>query len=190
MSSSSDLEVTSAQFQPAQVQSDPWEPQFYINGNPITSTDSVMQNDLTALAIGRNITMPVDAPIFASMSDAASANGCMILSMRAITTLSNVCNRLQIRGEENASMGRLLKHFRDQVYSLRNENRGLKKQLKRVKKMREAIAKRLIFYQDFVNTKVLEFDEEMKEVKKRIDQIQRTSHQYSHISGHKRSKLF
>ena len=48
MSSSSDLEVTSAQFQPAQAQSDPWEPQFYINGNPITSADSVMQNDLAA----------------------------------------------------------------------------------------------------------------------------------------------
>ena len=65
---------------------------------------------------------------FSSMSDAASANGCMILGIRAITTLSNVCNRLQVRGEENASMGQLLKHFQEQaVYSLRNENRGLKK---------------------------------------------------------------
>ena len=111
MSSSFDLEVTLTQFQPRQVQSDPWEPQFHINENPITSADLVMQNDLAALAVGRNITMPVDAPIFASMSDAASANGCMILSMRAITILSNVCNRLQVRGEENASMGQLLKHF-------------------------------------------------------------------------------
>ena len=127
MSSNFDFEVTSAQFQPAQIQSDPWEPQFYINENPITFADSVMQNDLAALAVGRNITMPIDTPIFASMSDAASADGCLILGIRAITTLSNVCNRLQIRGEENASMGRLLKHFQEQVYSLRNENRGLKK---------------------------------------------------------------
>ena len=111
MSSSSDLEVTSAQFQPAQVQSDPWEPQFYINRNPIISADSVMQNDLAALVVGRNIIMPVHAPIFASISDATSANGCLILGIRAITTLSNVCNRLQVRGEENASIGRLLKHF-------------------------------------------------------------------------------
>ena len=86
-----------------------------------------MQNDLAALTVGRNITMPVDAPIFASMSDATSANGCMILSMRAITTLSNVCNRLQIRGEENASMGRLLTHFRDQVCSLKNEKQRAEK---------------------------------------------------------------
>ena len=127
MSSSSDLEITSAQFQPVQVQSDPWEPKFHINRNPITSADSVMQDDLAALAVGRNITMPVDAPIFASMSDAASANECLILGIRAITTLSNVCNRLRVRGEENASMGRLLQHFQEQVYSLRNENRGLKK---------------------------------------------------------------
>ena len=76
------------------------------------------------------------------------------------------------------------------MYSLRDENRGLKKQLKRVKKMREVIAKWLIFYQNFVNTKVLEFDEEMEEVQKRIDQIQGTSHQDSHISGHNRLKSF
>ena len=86
-----------------------------------------MQNDLTALAVGRNITMPVDAPIFASMSDAVSANGCMILSIRATTAFFNVCDRLWARGEENASMGRLLKYFREQVYSLRDENRGLEK---------------------------------------------------------------
>ena len=86
-----------------------------------------MQNDLTVLAVERNITMSVDAPIFASMLDAASANRYMILGIRVITTLSNVCNRLQVRGEENASMGWLLKHFQEQVYSLRNENRGLKK---------------------------------------------------------------
>lgn len=190
MSSSSDLEVSSAQLHPSQVLSDPWEPQFHINGNPITSADSVMQNDLTALAVGRNITMPMDAPIFGLMSDAASANGCMILGIRAITTLSNVCNRLQARGEENASMSRLLEHFRGQTYSLRGENRRLKSHLKRVRKMREKIAERLIFYQDFINTKVLEFDEEMEEVQKRIDQIQSTSHQDSHISGHKRSKSF
>ena len=70
-----------------------------------------MQNDLTALAVGRNITMPVDAPIFASMSDAASANGCMILSIIATTAFSNMCDRLRARGEENASMGRLQKYF-------------------------------------------------------------------------------
>ena len=111
MSSSSDLEVISAQSQPAQAQPDPWEPQFQINGNPVTFTDSAMQNDLTALAVGRNITRPEDTPIFATMTDTVSANGCLIIGMRTITTLSNVCNRLRARGEENASMSRLLEHF-------------------------------------------------------------------------------
>ena len=106
MSSSSDLEVTSAQSHP-----DPWEPQFQINRNPVTSADSVMQNDLIALAVGRNITMPADTPIFATMTDTASANGCLILGIRAITALSSLCNRLRARGEENASMSRLLEHF-------------------------------------------------------------------------------
>ena len=73
MSSSFDLEVISAQSQPAQAQPDPWEPQFQINGNPVTSADSVMQNDLTALVVGRNITMPEDTPIFTTMTDTTSA---------------------------------------------------------------------------------------------------------------------
>ena len=90
-----------------------------------------MQNDLTALAVGRNITMPEDAPIFSTMIDTASVNGCLILGMRTIATLSNVCNRLRARGEENASMSRLLEHFRDQTYSLREKNRRLKSHLKR-----------------------------------------------------------
>ena len=90
MSFSSDLEVTSAQSHP-----DPWEPQFQINGNPVTSTDSVMQNELTTLDVGRNITMSEDTPIFATMTDTTSVNGCLILGMRTITTLSNVCNRLR-----------------------------------------------------------------------------------------------
>ena len=137
--------------------------------------------------------MPEDTPIFATMTDTASANGCLILGIRTLTALSNVCNRLRTRGEENASMSRLLEHFWDQAYSLRDENRRLKSHLKRVRKMREAIARRLIFYQDFVNTKVLEFDEEMEEVQQQIDQIQRTSHQDSHIvlsKGHRKSKSF
>ena len=59
---------------------------------------------------------------------------------------------------------------------MRDENKRQKSHLKRVRKMREVIARRLIFYQDFVNTKVLEFDEEMEEVQQRRDQIQKTSH--------------
>ena len=111
MSSSSDLEVISAQSQPAQAQPEPWEPQFQINGKPVTTADSIMQDDLTALVVGRNITIPEDAPIFSTMTDTASANRCLILGMRTITTLSNVCNMLRARGEENASMSRLLEHF-------------------------------------------------------------------------------
>ena len=102
MSSSSEIEVTSAQSQPAQVQPDPWVPQFQKKENQVTSADSVMQNDLTALAVGRNITMPEDIPVFVTMTDTASANGCLILGIRALTTLSNVCNRLRERGKENA----------------------------------------------------------------------------------------
>ena len=76
---------------------------------------------------------------------------------------------------------------------MRDENKRQKSHLKRVRKMREVIARRLIFYQDFVNTKVLEFDEEMEEVQQWMDQIQKTSHQDSHISflkGYRKSKSF
>ena len=127
MSSSSDLEVASAQLQPAQVQSDPWEPQFHINENPVTSADSVMQNDLAVLAVGRNITMPIDAPIFASMSDAASANGCMILSIRASTAFSNVCDRLWEWRLVIVSLRLQRDELQKKVLALKVESRGAEK---------------------------------------------------------------
>ena len=83
--------------------------------------------------------------------------------------------------------------MRTNTYALRDENKKLKRHLKKVRKMREAIAKRFIYYQNFINTKVLKFDEEMEEVQQRIDQIHRTFHQDSHISlskGHRKSKSF
>ena len=105
MSSSSDIEVASAPSQPAQAQPDPI-PQFQIQENHVTSTDSVMQNDLIALAVGRNITMPVDAPILASTTNVTLANGCLILGIRATTSLSNVCNRLWEQRVEIVSLSR------------------------------------------------------------------------------------
>ena len=74
MSSSLEIEVTSTQFQLAQVQPDPWVPQFQIQENHVTTADSVMQGDFAALAIGRNI-MPEDAPFFTSGTDGDLANG-------------------------------------------------------------------------------------------------------------------
>ena len=90
-------------------------------------------------------------------------------------------------------MGHLQDQLRTKIYILKDENRRLKRHLKRVRKMREAIAKWLIFYQDFINTKVLEFDEKMEEVQQQIDQIQRAFHQDSHISfskDHRKTKSF
>ena len=126
--------------------------------------------------------MSEDAPTFASMSDAASTNECMILSIRATPTFSNVCQKLWERKVELVSLSRQRNELKEEVYTLKDENKGLKKHLKRVKKIREAIAERLIFYQDFINTKVVEFYEELEEVQNRMNQIQRTSHQDSHIS--------
>ena len=65
--------------------------------------------------------------------------------------------------------------------------------LKGVKKMREEIGMRLISYQDFVNTRLLEFEDEMDEVVEQGNQLLRAFHQNSHIplpNGYKKSKSF
>ena len=147
MSSSSDLEVTSALSKPTQVQPDPWVPQFQVEGNYVTSDDSVMRSDHASLAIGRNITMPEDVSMFASATDADLANGSLILGVRVTTALSNVCYKLWERKVEVVSLNRQRDELQEEVFTLKDENMGLKNHL------REAIAKRLIFYQDFVNTK-------------------------------------
>ena len=151
-----------------------------------------MQCDHAALAIGRNITMPEDVRMFASVTNADLANGSMILGVRAITALSNVCQKLWQRKVEIVSLSWRRDELQEKVYVLKDENKGLKKHLKRVRKMREEIARRLIFYQDFVNIKVLEFDEEMEEVQQRMNQIQKspTRIHTSLSKGHRKSKSF
>ena len=47
--------------------------------------------------------------------------------------------------------------------------------------MREEIGMRLISYQDFVNTRLLEFEDEMDEVVEQGNQLLRAFHQHSHI---------
>ena len=81
-------------------------PQLQVEGNHVTSTDSVMQCDHTALAIGRNITMLEDVRMFASATDADLVNGSMILGVRATTALSNVCQKLRQRKVEIVSLSR------------------------------------------------------------------------------------
>ena len=90
--------------------------------------------------------MPEDVHMFVLATDADLANGSMILGVRATTTLSNVCQKLWQRKVEIVSLSRQRDELQEEVYVLKDENRGLKKHLKRVRKMREEIAKRLIFY--------------------------------------------
>ena len=89
------------------------------------------------------------------------------------------------------SLSRQRDKLQEEVFTLKDENMGLKKHLKRVRKMREAIAKRLIFYQDFVNTKLLEFEDKVEEVQEQGVQLLKAFHKNSHPplpKSHKRSK--
>jgi len=117
----------------------------------------------------------------------------LVLGVRATTALSNVCDRLWERKLEVVSLTRQRDELQEEVFILKDENSGLKKRLKRVRKMRRAIAERLIFYTDFVNTRLLEFEDEMEEVQEQGNQLQRAFHQNSHIplpNGHRKSKSF
>ena len=68
------------------------------------------------------------------------------------------------------------------MFILRDENSGLKNRLKRVRKMRRAIAERLIFYIDFVNTRLLEFEDEMEEVQEQEPAPKDVPSAFSHPS--------
>ena len=135
--------------------------------------------------------MPEDSPVLASLTDAALANGSLILGVRATTVLSNVCQRLWERHVEIVSLKQQRDALQQKAFALRNDNRELRKTLKRVRKLRDAMANRLIFYSDFVTTRMAEFEDEMDEVQERGNKIQRSLHQNSHIplpSGQKKSK--
>jgi uncharacterized protein YlxW (UPF0749 family) len=98
------------------------------------TTDFVMLDDATAASVARGIVTPRDGKLLADWSDVEAINDSMAFSIQGAAFVSNMTQRLQVRGNEVQLLQnqvlvlqRLFMDFRRRNRVLQQENKELKK---------------------------------------------------------------
>ena len=68
-----------------------------MNGCLVTIEDTVMDNEVIAVAVARDMTLPRDEMMLTARTDIEAVNQSLTLSIRAISSLVNVAERLHAR---------------------------------------------------------------------------------------------
>jgi hypothetical protein len=68
------------------------------------TTDSVMLDDAAAASVARDIITPRDGKLLADRSDVEAINDSMAFSIQGAVSVSNMAQRLQVRGNEIQSL--------------------------------------------------------------------------------------
>jgi hypothetical protein len=77
-----------------------WLPYFLSPNGPVSVTDSVMLNGVTATAVTASLCTPKDAKVLAGRTDPQIINDLMALTMQCVATVSNMGRRLHVRNLE------------------------------------------------------------------------------------------
>jgi hypothetical protein len=96
-----------------------WRPYFLSPNGPVSVTNSVMLNGVTATAVTTGFCTPEDAKVLAGRTDPQIINDLMALTIQCVATVSNMGRRLHVRNLEMktlcsqvAILQRLLKRVR------------------------------------------------------------------------------
>jgi hypothetical protein len=110
-----------------------WRPYFLSPNGPMSVTDSVMLNGVTATAVAAGLCTPEDAKVLAGSIDAQTINDSMALTIQCVATVSNMGRRLYVRNLEVKTLRsqvtilqRLLKESKKKVGEVKEENKRLK----------------------------------------------------------------
>jgi hypothetical protein len=116
------------------VQPEIWRPSFPPPRGHLMTTDSLMLDDAAAVSVARGIITPRDRKLLADRSDVEAINDSMAFSIQGAVSVSNMAQRLQVRGCEIQSLQnqvlvlqRLLMDFKRRNRVLQQENKELKK---------------------------------------------------------------
>jgi hypothetical protein len=77
-----------------------WRPYFLSPNGPVSVTDSVMLNGVTATAVAAGLCTPEDAKVLAGRTDPQIINDSMALTIQCAATVSNMGRRLHVRNLE------------------------------------------------------------------------------------------
>ncbi len=111
-----------------------WRPYFLSPNDPVTVTDSVMLNGVTATAVAAGLCTPEDGKVLAGRTDPHIINDSMAFTIQCVASISNMGRRLHVRNHEVrvlrsqlTILQRLLKENKKKVGEFKEENKRLKK---------------------------------------------------------------
>jgi hypothetical protein len=81
-----------------------WRPSFLSPRGHLTTKDSVMLDDVVAASVARGIITPRDKKLLADWYDVVAINNSMAFSIQGAACVSNMAQRLQVRGSEIRSL--------------------------------------------------------------------------------------
>ena len=90
------------------VMPEDWRPYFLSPNGPVSVTDSVMLNGVTATAVTAGLCTPEDAKVLTGRTDPQIINDSMALTIQCVAIVSNMRRRLHVRNME-------VKRLRSQV---------------------------------------------------------------------------
>ena len=110
--------------------SDVLHPYFLSPNGPVSVTDSVMLNGMTATAA---LCTPEDGKVLAGRTDPQIINDSMALTIQCVASVSNMGHRLHVRNHEVRALRfqvtilqRLLKESKKKVWEVKEENKRLR----------------------------------------------------------------
>ena len=110
-----------------------WRPYFLSPNGPMSVTDSVMLNGVTATVVATGLYTPEDAKVLVGRTDPQIINDSMALTIQCVATVSNMGRRLHVRNLEMKTLcsqvtilQRLLKESKKKVREVKEENKRLK----------------------------------------------------------------
>ena len=145
-----------------------WRTTFEVNGHPVTIEDTVMDNEDTAVAVARDMILPRDETMLAARIDIEAVNQSLALSIRATSSLVNIAERLHARRLELNTQVLDLHH---QIENLRNRLRDERRHINNLERRNQELNARVDFWRDYVNTRHLEFEEEMERMRKQFEEF-------------------
>jgi hypothetical protein len=81
-------------------QSEIWRSSFLSEKGHLTTNDSMMLDDVIVTSVAKGIITPRDEKLLAEKSDAEAINDSMAFSIQGTTLVSNMAQRLHVRGNE------------------------------------------------------------------------------------------
>jgi hypothetical protein len=109
-------------------QSEIWRSSFLSEKGHLTTNDSMMLDDVIVTSVAKGIITPRDEKLLAEKSDAEAINDSMAFSIQGTTLVSNMAQRLHVRGNEVQALRTQVLIFQRLLIDSRRRNKDFQQE--------------------------------------------------------------